>query len=132
MPDYIANHNRAIALGWVDPLKAIKIYNIYLEPFPWGGGDMTLLALQYGIPYLTLETEENKKFGIYDFIKLLKINNDEILEFSFCKTINDLARKIILLKTDKELRNKLGKSWRDVIYNYKPQNVERWIEFINK
>jgi hypothetical protein len=53
LPETIRKHPRSMGLGWVDPGEAIAKFSIYLEPFPWGGGEMTLLALSAGEPKKT-------------------------------------------------------------------------------
>jgi len=126
IPEKVRNHPRSNALGWVDPVIAISQFSIYLEPFPWGGGDMTFLALEHGLPYLTLATKENIDFGVFGFIKHLARDNDPILQFSFCSSItelNDRLRKLIL---DPSLRFELGQAWRKSILNYRPPLVDNW------
>jgi glycosyltransferase involved in cell wall biosynthesis len=130
LPEIIRKHPQARALGWVDPLQVINKFSIYLEPFPWGGGDMTLLALESGRAYLTLETEESLRFGIYPFIQIIANNRDEILQFSFCKSLEQLKERLLILAANPELRNQLGDAWRRAIAEYQPRGVERWVDFL--
>jgi hypothetical protein len=132
IPLEVRNHEKAKFIGWVEPIDVINEYTIYLEPFPWGGGDMTLLALQHGCPYLTLETDENNTFGILPFLKIIAKNGNEIMNFSFCKNKSELEERIILLANDDELREKLGIAWQQAIVEYKPTMINNWTEFLIK
>lgn len=130
LPEYIRNHPRAQPLGWVDPLRVIHQFSIYLEPFPWGGGEMTLLALGSGRPYLTLETEESMRFGICPFIKIIANQQDEILQFSFCSSLEELKDRLVKLAADADLRLRLGEAWKKAVASYQPKGIERWIDFL--
>jgi hypothetical protein len=130
LPESIRNHPRAQPLGWVDPLQVIHQFSIYLEPFPWGGGDMTLLALESGRPYLTLETEESMRFGICPFIKIIANQQDEILQFSFCRSLDELQERLLRLAADSDLRLRLGEAWKKAIASYQPRGVARWVDFL--
>lgn len=130
LPESIRNHPRAKSLGWVDPLQVIHQFSIYLEPFPWGGGDMTLLALESGRPYLTLETEESRRFGIGPFIKIIANQQDEILQFSFCRSLDELRERFLQLAADADMRYRLGEAWKKAIASYQPRGVERWVDFL--
>jgi hypothetical protein len=126
----IKNKNRIINLGWVNPLEAINKFDIYLEPFPWGGGEMTLLALQVGLPYLTLNTKENTNIGLYSFLKNISMNECEELKYSFCDDYNELTTKIQFFIENPEYRFLNGKAWREFIRLYKPKNIEHWSKFL--
>lgn len=130
IPSVVRDHANAQYLGWVNPLETIKNFSIYLEPFPWGGGDMTLLALQAGCPYLTLETDENKAFGIMQFLKIIAMNGRKILGFSFCKNKAELKNRFIKLSNDAELRMDLGLAWREAILSYRPSMIDNWKNFL--
>lgn len=131
IPDSVRNHPRSKSLGWVNPVDAISTFNIYLEPFPWGGGEMTLLALEAGLPYLTLETEESIRFGIYGFIKCMAEGKDPILQFSFCKSIEQLHERVAVLLSDPQRREQLGRAWREAVLNYTPPGLESWHSLLN-
>lgn len=132
LPETIRKHPRSMGLGWVDPGEAIAKFSIYLEPFPWGGGEMTLLALSAGVPYLTLETEENKRFGIYGFLRFLADGQDPVLQTSFCRSKNQLRDRVSQLVNDHEFRQVLGRSWQQIIQSYKPPSLGRWRSFLNE
>ncbi|MEB3211879.1 MAG: hypothetical protein VKL39_11020 [Leptolyngbyaceae bacterium] len=132
IPEAIREHPRSVALGWVNPVTVISKFSIYLEPFPWGGGEMTLLALSAGVPYLTLETEESKRFGIYGFLRFLADGQDPVLQTSFCRSKNQLRDRIEQLVDDPEFRSTLGGSWRRVIKSYKPPSLHKWRSFLNE
>ncbi len=131
IPLDIRNHPRCLSLGWVDPVHAIANFSIYLEPFPWGGGEMTLLAMQAGLPYLTLATEESKLFGIYGFIEQIASKGDPILQYSFCSTQIELAQRLDELIENRELRLKLGDAWRQAVENFQPHTLESWRSLLN-
>jgi hypothetical protein len=130
LPKFIREHPQAISLGWVDPLEAICKFSIYLEPFPWGGGDMTFLALESGRAYLTLKTEENMRFGIFPFIKSIAENKNDILQFSFCSSLDQLEERLLKLAEDPDLRKCLGEAWKLAIQEYQPRAAENWIDFL--
>jgi hypothetical protein len=125
IPRSVKEHNRSRCLGWVDPKSAIDEYDIYLDPFPWGGGDMTLLALSRGKPYLTLVTEESSNHvGIQSFLKLISASNPT-LAYSFCRSTEELHYKFSELSSDSTLRGKLGLEWLNALKCYKP-SVNSW------
>ncbi len=134
--DYkIRNHERSIFMGWVDPLIAINHFSIYLDPFPWGGGEMTLLALASGIPYLTLSTIENENVGIYRFLKYLLLKqfhsaNYDVLSFIFCSSIDELESKFKKLHDSFGYRFELGVNWQVILENYKPDDLHLWLDFL--
>jgi glycosyltransferase involved in cell wall biosynthesis len=131
IPLEIRKNPRCISLGWVDPVRAIANFSIYLEPFPWGGGEMTLLAMQAGLPYLTLVTEENKLFGIYGFIERIAYRGDPLLQYSFCSTHIELTQRLDKLIEDHELRLKLGDAWRQAVEDFQPHSLESWRRLFN-
>lgn len=130
IPEAVRNLRNAIAIGWVHPASAIRQFAIYLEPFPWGGGEMSLLALRAGIPYLSLGTEENIRFGMFDFLRLIAVSGPDILQFSFCRTIDELRSRLFQLIDDEALRRQLGDAWRKQVESWRPGDVERWIDFL--
>jgi hypothetical protein len=126
IPGATVLHERSVWLGWVDPISAIQQFDIYLEPFPWGGGDMSLLALEAARPYLTLSSKENLRFGIYSLIKYIADQGDPILQFSFCRNVLQLGQRLDLLVNDSDLRQKLGNAWRDAVLGYRPPDTNGW------
>ena len=130
IPEAVRNLRNAIAIGWVNPAAAIRQFAIYLEPFPWGGGEMSLLALRAGIPYLSLGTEENIRFGMFDFLRLIAESGPEILQFSFCKTVDELRAKLLQLVDDASLRRQLGYAWRQQVNDWRPGDIDRWHQFL--
>lgn len=130
IPEAVRNLRNAIAIGWVNPAAAIRQFAIYLEPFPWGGGEMSLLALRAGIPYLSLGTEENIRFGMFDFLRLIAESGPEILQFSFCKTVDELRAKLLQLVDDATLRRQLGYAWRQHVNDWRPGDIDRWHQFL--
>lgn len=131
IPSQVREHPRSVALGWVDPAHAVGRFGIYLEPFPWGGGEMTLLALESGLPYLTLETEESVRFGIYGFIKCVAEGGDPLLQYSFCKSQVQLRKRVAELVVDGGLRQRLGAAWRQAIRAYRPPSLDSWRSLFN-
>jgi glycosyltransferase involved in cell wall biosynthesis len=132
IPERIRSHTRAESLGWVDPFTSISRFTIYLEPFPWGGGEMTFLALEHGLPYLILETKESLEVGIYGQIKCIAQDRDPILQFSFCGSISELNERIDKLVKNPELRFKLGQAWRQTFMDYQPQLMNHWRDLFNE
>lgn len=130
IPEAVRSLRNATAIGWVNPESAIRRFAIYLEPFPWGGGEMSLLALRAGIPYLSLGTEENIRFGMFDFLRLIASSGPDILQFSFCKTTDELRSKLLQLVDDATLRHQLGDAWRKQVKDWRPGDVERWHHFL--
>jgi len=131
----IVDHPRAFFLGWVQPINAMQNISIYLETFPWGGGDMTLLALSLGKPYLTHLSAENIEFGICRTLLFIasasKSDRDrDIVSFSFCKSTFEMADKFNALCESIDLRIELGEAWKRVIYNYEPNLMHTWQDFI--
>ncbi len=130
IPNSVRSLRNAVAIGWVNPAAAIGQFAIYLEPFPWGGGEMSLLALKAGIPYLSLGTEENIRFGMFDFLRMIADSGPDILQFSFCSTVNELRSKLLQLVDDAALRRQLGDAWRKQVNDWRPSDIDRWYHFL--
>ena len=131
IPDATRLHEQSVWLGWVDPVSAIQQFDIYLEPFPWGGGEMSLLALEAARPYLTLSSNENVRFGIYSLIKFIADQGDPILQFSFCRSVLQLRQRLEQLVTDCDLRQHLGQAWRRAVVSYHPPDIDGWQRLFN-
>jgi hypothetical protein len=116
----------------VNPIESISEFSIYLEPFPWGGGEMTLLALEAGLPYLTLETQENVRFGIYGFLRAASEGKDPILQTSFCRSPSELLNRVNLLIKNPDLRHDLGQGWQNAITSYSPPSLDSWYSLFNE
>jgi hypothetical protein len=123
-------HPRAHPLGWVNPNSTIHLFDIYLEPFPWGGGDMTFLALSEARPYLILDTPQNRVVGVYSTLEFLAENGPEILNSSFCNNIDELKMRFSKLVNNKEFRNELGMAWSETMLKYEPNDINEWVNFI--
>jgi hypothetical protein len=129
LPFALRNHPRAKFLGWVDPADSIRQFDIYLEPFPWGGGDMTILALSSGLPYLTLDTPQNRRFGIYNFLSLISYNSKEA-ELSFGKTIEQVRCKLIEMSKSFEKRKSNAQAWKNILLQYRADGTREWELFL--
>lgn len=132
IPDPVRRHERSTGLGWVDPVSAIQQFDIYLEPFPWGGGDMSLLALEAGRAYLTLSSPENVRFGIYSLIKYIADQGDPLLQYSFCKNMIQLRQRSDELVADHSLRQRLGQAWKKAVQHYKAPASDSWQRLFNE
>ena len=130
IPEEIRNHPQSKHIGWVNPNEAIELFDIYLEPFPWGGGDMTFLALESACPYLILDTPQNRLVGVYGFVSYLSVNAPKILEFSFCKSEEIMMEKFKKLVKNEDLRHDLGLAWAETIYKYRPVDKKEWVKFL--
>lgn len=130
IPEFIRFHPRSDCWGWVDPHKAIERFLIYLEPFPWGGGDMTLLALARGIPYLTLKTTESESFGISSYLRLICQNKNPITSFSFCDSLEVLSERFDRLLFDSKLRRDLGSAWTEALKSFESGREDAWVDFL--
>ncbi len=130
IPEAVRAHSRSVPLGWVDPAESIRRFSIYVEPFPWGGGDMTLLALQAGLPYLTLGSEENRTIGLYDHLRLVAQPQADVLDFSFCCSVEEMESRFAALASDAGLRNALGAAWRRTLLDYRPPDADAWMRFL--
>lgn len=130
IPNTIRQMPNAEYIGWVEPEVAIKDFAIYLEPFPWGGGEMSFLALKSGVPYLSLGTEENIRFGLFDFLRLIADSGPDLLQYSFCNTQEELRGKLLQLADDPALRHMLGDAWRTHIASWRPSDLDTWHNFL--
>lgn len=123
---------KAVNLGWVNPEKAIGEFSIYLEPFPWGGGEMSFLAVNSGIPYLTLDTPENRSVGLYLTLELIAKPRHQILKASFCKSLDHLSSTFDELVSNKDFRESIGIEWKKAASIYQPINPTNWLTFVAK
>lgn len=130
--EQIKNNPKTLNLGWVDPAKGIGEFSIYLEPFPWGGGEMSFLAINSGIPYLTLDTPENRSVGIYLTLELISKSGSEILNASFSESLEKLSSTFDELVTNKDFRESLGVEWKNAASKYEPINPSMWHDFLTQ
>jgi len=130
IPAKLQRNLRVKNLGWVNPAEAIGKFSIYLEPFPWGGGDMSFLAVSNGNPYLTLDTEENRTVGLYSTLELISRGGGDILKYSFCSSIENLSEVFDKLITDNDFRSTMGIEWKKAAANYDPINPIQWKNFL--
>ncbi len=130
IPESVRSLPNARHIGWVDPATAIGRFGVYLESFPWGGGEMSFLALRAGVPYLILGSEENIRFGLFDFIRLIAESGPSVLQYSFCRDESELRARLITLIDDPEARRALGTAWREHLASYKPADADRWAQFL--
>jgi hypothetical protein len=126
----ITRHPRAEFLGWVVPEDAITRYSVYLESFPWGGGDMSLLAAESGVPYLILDTPENRRVGIYALMRYIATQSGHsVLDKSFCPDLESLRTIFAELHTDRDLCRHMGCAWAEAVSTYRPHDIDAWSRF---
>jgi hypothetical protein len=130
IPDTVLQMRNSCYIGWVEPVVAIRDYTIYVEPFPWGGGEMSFLALRSGVPYLSLGTQENIQYGVFDVLRLVADSGPAILQYSFCMTQDELRSKLLQLADELPLRQALGDAWRSHIKGWRPNGACDWIDFL--
>lgn len=129
--DKIRMHPRAKFLGWANPDSAVKALSIYIETFPWGGGEMSLLAIKAGIPYLCLATDENKMIGMCRFLMSIAGNDPSgVASEIFCNSESELNEKFDKMIASKNYRESLRQAWLNIINNYCPIDIESWKEFM--
>jgi hypothetical protein len=126
----ITRHPRAKFLGWVVPEDVITHYSVYLESFPWGGGDMSLLAAQNGVPYLILDTPENRRVGIYALMRYIATRSGHsVLDKCFCSDLEGLRTTFSELHADADLRRHMGHAWAEAVSTYQPPDIDAWARF---
>jgi hypothetical protein len=91
---------------------------------------MTLLALDSGLPYLSLGTEENKKIGMFDFLRSVAMSGPSDLAFSFCETLEELYGRLIRLVREPVLRGSLGDAWQNHTRTWRSSFADRWYDFL--
>jgi hypothetical protein len=130
VPAAIRNNPRSLDLGWVDPPKAITSFTVYLEPFPFGGGLMSYLAVRSGLPYLVLVSDQMLEMGISNQLSVIaNESQSDILRLSFCFDTDALKDRLKLLISDIGLRRKLGDDWSKAVANYVPGDLGVWKSF---
>jgi len=134
LPKFIKQHKRTNFWGWVNPNEKIAGISLYLEPFPWGGGDMTFLALSAGIPYLTLRTDQAKQFGILSFLELISVSVTalkQITQYSFCDSEEEYFQKALELIDNSKRRTELGSAWKQTMAAADfSKKSEDWMRFL--
>ena len=130
IPRAIREHPRTDCWGWVKPQEVIDKFSIYLEPFPWGGGDMTFLALARGLPYLILKTPETERFGVWSYLKMISDSQGPLTAFSFCDDLGVLNERLDRLLAEPGLRRDLGRAWKNAVSNFRPGHEEVWVDFL--
>lgn len=115
LPQWLKTHPRTKFLGWVDPTDAIDFFDIYLETFPWGGGDMSYLAISRKIPYIALETFESKFLGVVSHVQhKFRLSGDS--QSGVENNLEDLNKLINELTISPELRSQLGAKQFEVVF----------------
>jgi len=91
---------------------------------------MRYLALRSGVPYLSLGTQENIQYGVFDVLRLVADSGPAILQYSFCMTQDELRSKLLQLADELPLRQALGDAWRSHIKGWRPNGACDWIDFL--
>ena len=114
-PEWMKKHPRVDFLGWVEPADSIDFFDIYLETFPWGGGDMSYLAISRKIPYLALETFESKFLGVVSYIQQ-KFTSDCPMGSGISSNLNELKGMLLTLSTSECVRLEFGARQFEVVF----------------
>jgi hypothetical protein len=126
----IKNNKQIYNLGWVEPSEVIGTFDLYIESFPWGGGDMSFLAISAGIPYVIMDTLEMNKVGPIDTIREI-IKSDEKLKPYIAKDKENYYTIILELLNSKTLREDASKRWGEASKLYNSKGLDRWESFFN-
>jgi hypothetical protein len=125
VPPKFLGHERCKNIGWVDPMKWIKIFDIYLDPFPFGGGEMSCLAISNLIPYLSCSPHET---GVQSNFAFMSKNCGDSEAEGLCSDIAVLERKFNELMDSEECRDRNVGYWQSVLRRYRP-DFEAWGRF---
>jgi len=110
--------DRIIFTGWVDPLEAMRIIDIYVEPYPWGGGDMTYLSMAHGMPLVSVSMATSMfstgNLNVYGVVSsalrhspLPRHTKDQVTN-SFCETHPDMIKRCLSLIDSLKARQEAG------------------------
>jgi len=58
--------SRVMHLGWIEPSQGMSQIDLYLEPFPFGGGEMLYQAIANRIPFVYLAGDVGTNLAITD------------------------------------------------------------------
>lgn len=107
---------RCIFRGWVDPDLALSEIDIYVEPFPFGGGEMLHNAMEIGLPFVVLDNQLNTQTGISaryisSIIDGCVLRNVKLIvdnSYDYVKQIANLSKSYELRKSvSNEIYNKV-------------------------
>lgn len=128
-PEWFTKHPRIKHLGWVNPYQTIHDFDIYLETFPWGGGDMSFLAISHGIPYLSLETKETEEIGPFNTIRAITTDYPELQE-QLPANQDALFNQITLLIKSDDHRQHIGNLWMQAAKDWNSKGDQDWAKFL--
>jgi hypothetical protein len=128
----LTSHPRVKFVGWVRPESFLGNIDIYLDPWPQGGGDMSFMAIANGIPYLTLVTEEGRFNGPLATIQGLarSASNSTSLNSYLCRSLEEIKAKVAELAVSAERRQICGEAWRGAVSVDQTGSDERWFRFL--
>jgi hypothetical protein len=128
----LTSHPRVKFVGWVRPESFMGNIDIYLDPWPQGGGDMSFMAIANGIPYLTLVTEEGRFNGPLSTIQSLarSSSNFATLNRYLCKSLDEVKGAVAELVLSAERRKDCSESWRDAANVDETRSVQRWLRYL--
>lgn len=130
LPDDFRNHPQVRNLGWVDPKGGILDFDVYVEPFPWGGGDMSFLAITQGLPYVALRTPEMFSVGPLDTVLSISHGHSR-LDGCIATSLDEYRALIVALLTDPSERELVGASWHNAATAFQQsRGVDGWRRFL--
>ena len=132
VPTELRLHPRVSFVGWVKPEDLISQLDIYLDPWPWGGGDMSFLAMVNGLPYLTLATPDGMAVGPLATIRSLVTQSSvaDVLRSYLPDDQDSLLEVFKELAINASARAAAGANWNLACSEAGSMDAEAWRRFL--
>jgi hypothetical protein len=132
IPSKLKNRSQVKFVGWVSPELFLPKLDIYLDPWPYGGGDMSFMALVNGVAYLTLQTHVGQITGPLPTVKYIAMHSisEESLNKFLPSTEQDLIQAFECLIVNEKNRAKAGQAWQEACTKTDLNATEDWINFL--
>jgi hypothetical protein len=87
--------NRVIQMGWVEPREGLSAIDFYIEPFPFGGGEMLYQAIANRIPFIYMTNSCSNLFITDAYLK--SIFNEKAISMHRANNYSEYFNKSIYI-----------------------------------
>jgi hypothetical protein len=132
IPRDILSTGQVTFVGWVEPTIFLGDLDIYIDPWPFGGGDMSYLAMVNGVPFITMQTELGQNAGPLSFIKHIAASSRDARKLMNCLPCDEVQFFDVFesLVSSELKRAAIGRAWASACEVMSTLNDSRWRSFM--
>lgn len=132
IPECLVKTNQVRFLGWVEPHKFLTFLDVYIDPWPLGGGEMSFLAQSKGMPYITLQTTDGLVCGpLSTTLHIAKTCADANLLLRFLpESESDFIDAFDYLSESLDNRREVGAAWKRATRAITFERASVWSSFL--